>query len=199
MGVTTTRSGSGARPGRLSRHDWVEAALEVIATQGLAAVAVEPLAARLGVTKGSFYAHFDTRAELVDAALQRWKREDTDEVVASLAGLADPGDRLRRFLDLGFRRQYWGRVFAALCASAADPRVDPVMTQVRQARLAYLEAALVELGMNTEDAHDRATAIYATYVGYWRLVAADEDWEYNSPEARARMAAHLEATLLPPR
>ena len=42
------------RTGRLSAEDWAQAALDMIAEQGVAAVAVEPLARRLGVTKGSF-------------------------------------------------------------------------------------------------------------------------------------------------
>ena len=41
---------------------------------GLAAVAVEPLAARLGATKGSFYWHFRNRDAMLEAALQRWER-----------------------------------------------------------------------------------------------------------------------------
>ncbi|MBP8098362.1 MAG: helix-turn-helix transcriptional regulator, partial [Arenimonas sp.] len=55
---------------RLSAEDWARAALDVIAEQGLAAVAVEPLARRLGVTKGSFYWHFPSREALLVAALQ---------------------------------------------------------------------------------------------------------------------------------
>ncbi|MGH3388225.1 MAG: TetR family transcriptional regulator, partial [Actinomadura sp.] len=43
------------RKTRLSRADWANAALEAIAEGGLAAVAIEPLATRLGTTKGSFY------------------------------------------------------------------------------------------------------------------------------------------------
>ena len=54
---------------RLSADDWALAALDVIAEQGLAAVAVEPLARRLGVTKGSFYWHFPSREALLVAAL----------------------------------------------------------------------------------------------------------------------------------
>ena len=42
------------RGGRLSADDWAQGALDLIAEQGVAAVAVEPLARRLGVTKGSF-------------------------------------------------------------------------------------------------------------------------------------------------
>ena len=47
------------RSGRLSADDdWASEALEQIAEQGVASVAVELLARRLGVTKGSFYWHF---------------------------------------------------------------------------------------------------------------------------------------------
>jgi AcrR family transcriptional regulator len=39
----------------LSKLAWTEAALEALARDGLAGVAVEPLARRLWATKGSFY------------------------------------------------------------------------------------------------------------------------------------------------
>src|SRR3546814_3926398 len=54
------------RSGRLSADDWAQAALEQIAEQGVLAVAVEPLARRLGVTKGSFYWHFPSREALLE-------------------------------------------------------------------------------------------------------------------------------------
>ena len=45
----------------LTAEDWARAALEAIAEDGVTAVAVEPLARSLGVTKGSFYWHFANR------------------------------------------------------------------------------------------------------------------------------------------
>lgn len=182
---------------RLTRQDWVAEATEVLATRGLSAVAVEPLAEHLGVTKGSFYAHFANRDELVGAVLERWKALDTDEVIAELGGVGDPRERLARFLEFGFERHHWGRVFAALCARAADPAVGPVMSEARQARVAYLEKALRELGLSRGQAHDRANLIYATYVGFWRLVAADPSWEYNQPGPLRRMATHIRTSLIP--
>src|SRR5690242_9998004 len=65
---------------RLSAGDWEQAALDVIAEQGVAAVTVESLARQLGVTKGSFYWHFPTREALLKAALERWERQDIDNV-----------------------------------------------------------------------------------------------------------------------
>jgi AcrR family transcriptional regulator len=182
---------------RLGRDDWVAEATEVLASHGLSAVAVEPLAERLGVTKGSFYAHFANRDELVAAVMARWKVVDTDEVIASLEGVTDARERLTRFLEFGFERHDWGRVFAALCARAADPAVGPVMNQARAARVGHLEKALRELGLTRAQAHDRANLIYATYVGFWRLVAADPSWEYNQPAPLRRMAAHIRTALIP--
>lgn len=182
---------------RLTRVDWVEEATEALASRGLAAVAVEPLAERLGVTKGSFYAHFANRDELVGAVLERWKALDTDEVIAGLGNVPDPRERLARFLEFGFERHHWGRVFAALCAKAADPAVGPVMAEARAARTRYLEKALRDLGLSRRQAHDRAAVIYATYVGFWRLMAADPEWEYNDPATLHRLADHIKATLIP--
>ena len=71
-----------ARPAApLSREAWVKAASILIAQEGVPAVAVEPLAVALGVTKGSFYWHFHNRDELIQAALEAWEQ---DQSVASL-------------------------------------------------------------------------------------------------------------------
>lgn len=182
---------------RLSRADWVEKATEVLASEGLSAVAVEPISEQLGVTKGSFYAHFANRDELVAAVLERWKVVDTEKVLGCLDQIDEPRQRLSRFLEFGFERHHWGRVFAALCASTSDARVDPVMDEVRNDHLAYLERALRELGLAGSEAGDRATLIYATYVGFWRLVASDTDWEYNDPRHLHRMVEQIKATLIP--
>ena len=66
-------AGKAERQGRLTADDWAQAALDLISEQGVAAVAVEPLARRLGVTKGSFYWHFPSRDALLQAALERWE------------------------------------------------------------------------------------------------------------------------------
>ena len=48
---------------KVGKDDWTRAALEVIAAEGVGGVKVEPLANRLGITKGSFYWHFTDRQD----------------------------------------------------------------------------------------------------------------------------------------
>src|SRR5580658_6647326 len=68
------------RTARLTRADWAEAALATLVEGGAGAVAVEPVAARLGASKSSFYWLFDNRRALLEAALERWEQEQTERV-----------------------------------------------------------------------------------------------------------------------
>src|SRR3546814_11457299 len=93
--TTAPASDKPERKGRLSAEDWAQAALDLIAENGVAAVAVEPLARRLGVTKGSFYWHFPSRDAPLQAALERWESVEQEAVFGTLETLTDPRDRLR--------------------------------------------------------------------------------------------------------
>src|SRR5581483_3274028 len=61
---------------RLSVDDWVEAALHVMAIDGIAGVKIQRLCEHLGVTKGSFYWHFSDLDSFLDAIAERWSRAD---------------------------------------------------------------------------------------------------------------------------
>lgn len=198
--MTASRSSPGAREparARLSASDWIDAAIDVLAARGLSAIAVEPLAIELGVTKGSFYAHFDTRDDLIVAVLGRWEAVDTDETIRDVEQIADPAERLSRLIELNFQRPRWGRTFAALCANADDPRVQPFMDRVYRRRLTYFEQALLQLGVASGEAQDRAVLIYTAYVGFWRIIAADPAWELHTQQRMQRYAEHVKATLIP--
>src|SRR5438094_10573224 len=57
---------------RWSRADWIVYAFDAMEHEGLGAVRIEELARRSGRTPGSFYAHFKSRDELLEAMLEEW-------------------------------------------------------------------------------------------------------------------------------
>ncbi len=83
---------------RLTRENWLAKALDVLAEEGIGAVCIEPVAKALGVTKGSFYWHFQDRDELVERLLEYWETERTDRLVDLVA--ADSNDPSRQLLTL---------------------------------------------------------------------------------------------------
>jgi AcrR family transcriptional regulator len=155
---------------RLSREDWISAALDAIADGGLAAVAVEPLAARLGATKGSFYWHFANRDALVDAAIGRWEKETTTDVADELAAASDaPVRQFRRLVTAVIERAEQDRVGPALLASAAHPAVSPALERVTTARLDLIGLVLGRFGFPPAEARRRALLAYSAYLGHAQL------------------------------
>ncbi len=157
---------------RLTRDDWVQAALLAIAEGGTAAVAVEPLAARLGATKGSFYWHFRDRRALIEAALATWERTATDEIIADLERIADPVERLRSGLRIAMELEEDEYPDVRLLPSVTDPLVAPVAARVQQKRLASLARCFREMGFPPAESRRRARLANSLYVGWFhqRLV-----------------------------
>jgi AcrR family transcriptional regulator len=154
----------------LSREDWIKAATRLIAQEGVQAVAVEPLALALGVTKGSFYWHFQNRDELIHASLEAWEQDQSADVVARYAGIADPRARLRVLLFAAFEDLENGKFFAALAASSEDARVQPYLRRATERRLAFGAESFQALGFGKEEARERALLAYAAYAGYFQLL-----------------------------
>ena len=157
------------RPSRLSAEDWAQGALDMIAEQGVASVAVEPLARRLGVTKGSFYWHFPSREALLRAALERWETIEQETVFGSLEGVSDPRQRLSELFRMVAHEAKSHIIYSELLKAMDHPVVQPVMRRVSQRRLEYLTASFRQAGLGRTEAQHRARLTYAAYVGFLQL------------------------------
>lgn len=176
----------------MSARDWTVAALEAIAVGGVAAVAVEPLAARLGATKGSFYWHFPGRDALLEAALRHWERVETEDVIAFVEAEPDVLARLRTLLMVALGSHSdrpIDRVELALQPTADHPLVASVLARVTQRRLAYLTEQFVALGFNAEDARQRSLLAYTAYLGHGQLAHATPEVTPTGPALRAYVDA----------
>nr|WP_181923947.1 TetR/AcrR family transcriptional regulator [Streptomyces inhibens] len=160
--------GSGARQ-RLTAQDWADAALAAIGEGGLAAVAVEPLAVRLGTTKGSFYWHFANRDALIEAALARWEELGTEAVITEMETEPDPGKRLRRLLLRSTSQAAEDPLEVSLLATAGQPRVAAALARVTDRRIGYVAQLFTELGFAEDEARRRGLLAYTAYLGHTQL------------------------------
>jgi AcrR family transcriptional regulator len=166
--VVTEHKATGQQ--RLSRDAWIAAALAAIADGGLTAVAVEPLAARLGATKGSFYWHFKNRDALVEAAIRHWEKETTTDVAEEISTARDaPTSQFRRLVTSVIERAEHDRVGPALLASASHPAVSPALQRVTAVRLDLIATVLRRLGFAPAEARRRALLAYSAYLGHSQL------------------------------
>ncbi len=181
----------------LTAEDWASAALEVIAEQGVDAISVEGLARRIGVTKGSFYWHFDGRESLVSAALALWEQRATREIIDRLSVEPDPAVRLERLFAETFGGGAWSALDVAVLARVDDPTVREVVHRVTRARIDFLELAYRQLGLTPSRAARQARFAYAAYMGHFQLQRALPDDASITRFDRAYRRQVL-AALLPP-
>jgi len=181
----------------LSASDWEQAALDLIAEKGVSSLAVEPLARRLGITKGSFYWHFASRDELLEQALKRWERRDFEHLARSLDSDQPAAERLAEFILRTSRQNRSHQIHAALCAASDHPRVKPYIERITHRRLEYLTKAFRELGMDDDAARHRARLTYTSYVGYIQLQIRGMAPERGSDEFESYVRHAIETLINP--
>ena len=184
------------RSGRLSAEDWAQAALDQISEQGVASVAVEPLARRLGVTKGSFYWHFPSRDALLQAALERWETVEQEEIFGSLERVPDPRERLRALFQVVAHEVKSHIIYSELLKALDHPAVSPVIGRVSERRLDYLTASFRQAGLSRTEAQHRARLAYAAYVGFLQLSLQLRQPRLQHEEFEAYVE-HVMQTLIP--
>lgn len=146
---------------RLDRIDWIELALETLAKESIDAVSVVPLARKLGVTKGSFYWHFENREALLNATLEIWRERTTHRIIHYVeARHTEPEARLRALFKIAIESKHHpetGRMEVAIRDWARqDSKTRKVVARVDDERHAYLEQLYRELAFDPEEARTRA-------------------------------------------
>ena len=149
----------------LTADTWAEAALDAIAAGGMDAIAVEPLARQLGVTKGSFYWHFPNREALLRAALERWEKAETDDILEKVGPEADPYERIVKLFKAANASYRAGRLYLAIAAAEDKPVVSAFVRRVSERRMSYLFDCYRALGFSEVQARHWARFAYATFMG----------------------------------
>ncbi len=161
-------SRSAAQPTtNLDASAWIEAAFDALAEGGIEAVRVDPLAKRLGVTRGSFYWHFTDRAALHQAMLKEWRKRASYMIGSRIESRTSaPDERLRQTLALPNSTPRAKRAAAIELAIRLWARRDaPAAKAVRhidRVRLDYYAKLYGEMGLAPAAARRRAFLFYAT-------------------------------------
>lgn len=151
--------------------DWIAAAREMLIEGGVAAVQINPLANRLGVTRGGFYWRFRNRQDLLDHLLLDWESSNARHFLNRLAEPGTMRERIDRLIDLWMEeKQFDPRLEAAIRQWARIE--EPVRQRVRTVDLGRIRAIAdiyLQAGFAPEDAEARARIIYFHQIGYYTL------------------------------
>ena len=170
MALLSTKDDARAQP-RLGPDDWIEAALAVLVKEGIEAVQITSLARCLDVTRGSFYWHFNSREDLLEALLREWRARNSDVMLEALSSASNLTDGILELFAV------W------VDHSRFDPRLDQAIRdwarrtdEVRKLvaleddkRVTSIAQFFTTHGYGDPEAFIRARILYFTQLSYYAL------------------------------
>jgi AcrR family transcriptional regulator len=151
--------------------DWIAAGREMLINGGVAAVQINPLAQRLGVTRGGFYWRFRNRQELLDHLLTDWQNTNTRHFLLASERAGTPQERYRRIVRLFIdEREFDPGLDAAIRQwGGTDPNVAEKVRHADELRIDALRRIFLDAGQETDEAMIRARIVYFHQIGYYAL------------------------------
>jgi AcrR family transcriptional regulator len=127
-----------ARKRDLARRRLIDAAVELIAERGVEGLRLREIADRADIGFGSFYTHFSSKEELVEAVVAERVEALTTEIIAAVE-FEDPAETAsaahRQFVRLAYQDPRLARLLVALdradalLETASVPRLGPVLAR----------------------------------------------------------------------
>ena len=168
----------------LSKSHYFDAAMELLASGGIGAVTISALCYRLGVTKGSFYHHFDSIKAFQSDLLSYWETDRVEQLLPFLEAM-DPFERLTA-LKLGAVHINHEAASAIRAWARSDKEAAAFQARVDRASEKLLERFFVEAGI----ARKRASRL--ARIGYAILIATQQ---LEQPVDRERLQDVLDEYL----
>ena len=162
---TARQTGNGRGAENLTREDWIAAAWEMLGESGVEGVRVEPLAKKLGVTKGSFYWHFKGRQDLLDSLLDRWFAIWDERTLSDVQAAASPADKIWGLFRSVIGRASRGQTVSLRIWSHRNPEIARRIDERDTERLAFLMEHLQSIGYSAAEARVRGQIYQAIMTG----------------------------------
>lgn len=187
-------------PPKTGRARLVHAAIELFYSHGFQAVGVDQIIAAAGITKTTFYKHFESKDELVVAAIRQrdeWEMQAWMAAVTKMAG-QDPRKQLLAFfdvLDIWFNApDFRGCQFINAAAEFPNPH-DPVHAVAaehkRKTRDCFRDLAAAAGAAEPEEFADRYTALVEGTLVLRQVHGRDDAAKVIKPAVAALLAEAL--------
>jgi len=176
MSLLSTRSDE-KKQAQLNRDDWIEAALNLLLKEGIYSVQVTTLAKALGVTRGSFYWHFETRDQLLDSLIAEWRARNTQVIVKAVAESESlEAGILDLFSIWSDHRQFDPELDKAIRNwSNSSPQVWELLQQEDESRVDAIAGFFSRFDYTPNEAFIRARILYFTQLSYYSLNIRERD------------------------
>ena len=170
---------------RLTVEDWLQAGYALLAEQGVRALKVESLCRQMGVTRGSFYWHFEDMSSYRAALVESWNTflERDRQSLAQQSELP-PRERLAAMMTTLVSPQHWMLERAMREWARTDPVAAANVREADRLTLRSVTKAFCDFGFSLDDAKLRAQLTFAAGIGLLHLTGSAAQAQQAAPQER---------------
>jgi AcrR family transcriptional regulator len=147
-----------------TKQDWLMEGVRLLAEVGGAEIKIDRLTKRLGVTKGSFYHHFENYEAYKISLLDFIESYGTLQIIERTEAEAAPAEKLAKLLAITITDNP-NLEIAFRAWAMQDETVREYLERIDGRRLAYIEQLSLELTGDKAQAALMGQMFYAIYVG----------------------------------
>ena len=142
---------------RHTRNNWLALALDVLAEEGRVKIEIGYLAKKLGVTRGSFYAHFSDRRDFVASIAEYWADSLTSKALDGFSKTDKKGEEKLLLVMQAIKAHKLEKYDIMMRAWALDePLVAVQVENVDKARFEFIKSVFAEMGFTGDELETRS-------------------------------------------
>jgi len=134
-------------------------------------IKVEGIAKDLGVSKGSFYWHFENLAALKSNMITHWEELATQTIIIELDKISDnPKIKLEHLILMSTSKNdvpYGGPMIEIAIRDWAryDKSINQIVGHVDESRIEYVQTLFQEYGLKKSQSHTSSKLLYSSLIG----------------------------------
>ena len=153
-----------AQKKNLSKNQWLERALNQLAEKGNLGLSIEELSKAVGVTKGSFYWHFQSRDGFVQDLFDYWADLSTTKVIDYVDRVkGTPSERLLALTKFLIDKDICRYELAIRGWVQIHPVLIPLLEKIDLWRYEYVAGLFKEIGFTGEELEMRVRTFLVFY------------------------------------
>ena len=159
----------------LSRQKWLELAIETMSHECKSKFSLDSLIKAMPVSKGSFYWHFNNRADFLVALVEYWELNDTQSVVEALGALpksATAADKLWELMFIVYEMSYGRYDLLIRSLTLEFPELRQAVAAVDKKRFDTVRQLFTEMGFEGDEL-DMRTLMYITTTSMDQILLLD--------------------------
>lgn len=161
----------------VTRDDYYEAAMRILATEGAGSLKIGTLCAELGVTTGSFYGYFGSLDGFIEQFLEYWWESQTSRIAAIVTDVEGVLERIRLVKDLTSQLPHAAEG-AIRSWAHTHPAVAAMQAKVDERRLEVVTELLLPVAASPKEARRLGIMALTLLVGLqqWRQPITERDF-----------------------